>query len=118
MHFYCVDACCVYSNLQNACVIPSVRLRYVSAVLAINVFQILAVAVIAACIWSGATTTSDIIGVLFNGQTRQVSFYRNGTLQFINTRSPPLVDLYPVVYMHYGNDQVTIKQNPRLPLST
>ena len=59
----------------------------------------------------------DVIGVLFNGQTRQVSFYRNGTLQFINTRSPPLVDLFPVVYMHYGNDAVAIKENPRLPLS-
>ena len=32
---------------------------------AVNVFQILAVAVIAACLWSGSTAVQDIIGVLF-----------------------------------------------------
>lgn len=31
----------------------------------VNVFQILAVAVIAACLWSGSTQVQDVVGVLF-----------------------------------------------------
>ena len=60
----------------------------------------------------------DVIGVLYRRETRQVSFYRNGSPQFVNSRVTPDEDLYPVVYMHYGNDQVSIKENSRLPLTS
>lgn len=53
---------------------------------------------------------NDIIGVHLDNSKRQVSFYRNGSLLFINSRLLPLgIELYPAVYMHYVGDEVRIR---------
>ena len=46
-----------------------------------NIFQILAVAVIAAVLWSGATTVSDIKGVLFFVNIQQAFNAQNTVLR-------------------------------------
>ena len=52
---------------------------------AVNVFQILAVAVIAACLWSGSTAVQDIIGVLFFVNIQQSFNAQNTVLRIFPT---------------------------------
>mmetsp|Transcript_16301 Transcript_16301/g.20909 ORF Transcript_16301/g.20909 Transcript_16301/m.20909 type:complete len:563 (-) Transcript_16301:732-2420(-) len=52
----------------------------------------------------------DVIGVRFEGVKRQVSFFKNGDLQFVNSRQPPIgTELHPVVHMYYNSDEVEIR---------
>jgi len=51
----------------------------------INVFQILAVAIIVACLWSGATSVRDVIGVLFFVNIQQSFNAQNTVLRLFPT---------------------------------